>query len=204
VTINLDNYSFDEWVDFVFNHSVAEEGEKAWYWQDEWNFEVDANRTLENAIRLFNRPATLVAKYTSEQIDQGFWFLLHGRHALNQCIWDDDVNVELRIKCVLAMPNVFRAVFAKQAIQDACYMWWDLLITFTENLNAQIANAMLHALSEILTLDSPECQRAALHGLGHLAHPEKSPVIDKYLETHPHLDADLRKYALAAIVGEVQ
>ena len=48
------------------------------------------------------------------------------------------------------------------------------------------------------TPDSPTCQRAALHGLGHLHHPQTPQLIQRYLDERPSLTNDWKQYALAA------
>ena len=57
---------------------------------------------------------------------------------------------------------------------------------------------MFETLAKILELSSPIAQGAALHGLGHLHHPETEGLIDDYLEANPDLEAEMREYALAA------
>jgi len=59
-------------------------------------------------------------------------------------------------------------------------------------------DVMFETLSNILALDSEFCQRAALHGLGHLHHPGTEQLVQQYLEQHSALDGELREYALAA------
>jgi len=103
----------------------------------------------------------------------------------------------------MAMADVFRRLFATHPIQSVCYMWRDLLRTFDDNPDPKIEENMLHALCEILVLESRDCQRAALHGLGHLSHTGKRDVIEKYLVAHPELDDETKTYALAAIEGTV-
>lgn len=74
---NLDQYSFEDWVDFIFNHSTEKSDGKEWYWQDQWKFEfADNARQVEHLTRLFAHPEILKARYSWEQIDQGLWFLM--------------------------------------------------------------------------------------------------------------------------------
>jgi len=62
---------------------------------------------------------------------------------------------------------------------------------------------MLTALENILRMNSTEFQIAALHGLGHLEHKGKESLIQTYLKKHPHLDDEIRDYAMACITGDV-
>jgi hypothetical protein len=46
-------------------------------------------------------------------------------------------------------------------------------------------------LKEILAIGDPWCEEFVLHGLGHLMHPEKPPLIQKFIDRHHEtLDAD--------------
>jgi hypothetical protein len=45
---------------------------------------------------------------------------------------------------------------------------------------------------------SESCQTAALHGLGHLHHPDTNELVQSYLARNPSITPDLREYALAA------
>jgi hypothetical protein len=59
-------------------------------------------------------------------------------------------------------------------------------------------DVMFQTLVRILSLDSETCQTAALHGLGHLHHPETKTLIDRYLAEHPSLTKERKEYALPA------
>lgn len=198
--INLNEYSFSEWVKFVFDHSVSE---PAWYWDDEWDWEDDPKLLLEYSIKLFRDPEFLLDEYSPEQIEQGFWFLLGSAGKLERWIWDKDIDWLLRRKCIKSMVNVFDRLFMKNPLVESCYMWWDLLRDFSDDPDPRVEEAMLEALSQILNMHSFDCQISALHGLGHLKHEGKRNVIEGYLDSHPNLDAKTKEYALAAIEGRV-
>jgi hypothetical protein len=65
-------------------------------------------------------------------------------------------------------------------------------------------NAMFETLSQILSLPSLECQRAALHGLGHLHHPDTEALVLRYLERNESIEPSHRVYAQAASRFQVQ
>ncbi|GAC1401981.1 MAG: hypothetical protein NVSMB56_17020 [Pyrinomonadaceae bacterium] len=44
--INLNKYSFDEWLEFIFNHPVTEM-EHVWYFKSEWAWECDAEHIVK-------------------------------------------------------------------------------------------------------------------------------------------------------------
>ena len=74
---------------------------------------------------------------------------------------------------------------------------------FGEDADERVVNEMYLALKKILFMGSLECQGAALHGLGHITHPGKQALIERYLRRHPDLQPNVRSYALASIEGKV-
>ena len=62
---------------------------------------------------------------------------------------------------------------------------------------------MFNTLKKILSLKSETCQMAALHGLGHLRHPNTKSIIEKYIEDNSDLADDRISYAKACIEGGV-
>jgi hypothetical protein len=64
-------------------------------------------------------------------------------------------------------------------------------------------DVMFETLERILALSSRNCQAAALHGLGHLHHPNTVDVIDAYLTRNPSLDSGMIDYAQVAARFEV-
>jgi hypothetical protein len=109
---------------------------------------------------------------------------------------------------------LYRDLFATEPLDTASLMWWDLLckdlwqrgnrdrLRGGEDLTMQ--DLMFETLVKILALDSESCQIAAIHGLGHLHHPETDEVIRSYITLHPLLSEHEREYALAAARFEVQ
>jgi hypothetical protein len=65
-------------------------------------------------------------------------------------------------------------------------------------------DVIFETLNRILRLDSVPCQTAALHGLGHLHHPDTERVIEQYLQGNPMVSPKLRDYALAAAKFDIQ
>ena len=107
---------------------------------------------------------------------------------------------------------LFERLFSKDSLDSSVEMWWDSLaydwhcdIRSRTNggEDASMQNVMFETLSRILELDSLACQRAALHGLGHLHHPDTEPLIRRYIDRNKDIDAALREYALAAARFEV-
>lgn len=206
--------TFDEWVKFIFDHSVSDDPQSAWYWDDQlnefwnkWIFNEDeiAERQLEYATRLFQSPSFLLESYSPEQINQGFWFLLNGHSsfALANFIWNTELGWHLRERCIKSMAVPFQIVFMQIPEQDSCNMWWDMLRNFGDEIDIKVAETMFQTMAEILQFPSLACQVSALHGLGHIKHSGKRKVIEDYLQANLNLDNKIRDYALAAIEGKI-
>jgi hypothetical protein len=202
MAINLNNRSFDDWLIFAFDHPISTPS-TAWYWDDEWDWEAEPEHILKYSIKLFTNPQVLLEKFSYEQINQGFWFLLGATNQLSDWIWDKEIEWTLREKSIKSMEGVFTDLFSANPIQDACFMWWDLLRDFSDEPDQKVINTMFETLSKILKLESLDCQESALHGLGHLEHTSKKSVIENFLRKYSNLDEDFRKYALAAIEGKI-
>jgi hypothetical protein len=121
---------------------------------------------------------------TMPTLSRGSGFLLLAVSSRNG-LRDDAIALELRLDCIAAMPTVFREVFVERPLDQACYMWSDMLRDFRNESDSRIVFAMVEALQEVLAIPSRHCQVSALHGLGHLQHPSKV------------------EYAQAAIAGKV-
>ena len=101
------------------------------------------------------------------------------------------------------MVIVFKRLFAKDILQQICHMWWDLLRYFGDDPDEKVKEVMLEALSEIINIESFHCQGSALHGLGHLEHPERAEIIDGFLASHPEIAPELLRYAQSAREGNI-
>jgi hypothetical protein len=218
MVIDLNKYSFSQWVTFVFDHPIAQAEEKEWYWQDEWEHEADNSLMLEYLIRLFRNSAFLLDTYSPEQLEQGFWFIQKPLGFLEKGLKDINVEWQLRKECIVSMGDLFERLFAVNLLADsACYIWWDLVISgyfetshaswhplIVDDKDAQAQQAIFETLSRILKLDSRECQKSALHGLGHLNHPLTEKTIESYLNENPMIDGESKEYANKCMKGEIQ
>jgi hypothetical protein len=209
--------SFDEFVDFLFDHDVVptpsdpkEPG--PWYWHAEVAF--DPIRVAGFYIRLFQEPRFLIARFSIPYLEQGFWAIQSGNLdcAVSEIIWHRDVPLEIRESCIRTMFHLFEKLFATCELDTAPNMWWDSLAYDWHCGNRDRANGredelmqdvMFGTLERILSLPSRACHIAALHGLGHLHHPETEGLVQSYIERNEPMDSDLRAYAQAAARFEV-
>jgi hypothetical protein len=105
------------------------------------------------------------------------------------------------------MFDLYSRFFATEPLDGSCFMWWDGVCYDWHSGNRkrdrggedlEMQDVMFQTLADILFLDSEHCQKAALHGLGHLHHPETQTLVQRYIETHPSLSGPEKEYALAA------
>lgn len=209
---------FEEFVDFLFDHDVVPVPESVsgdpepWYWTAEVLF--DPIDVVSYYIALFYEPNFLLDKYSHAQIEQGFWAIqsCNIECSVAEIIWHKHIPFVMRANCVRSMFSLYERLFANFSSETAAEMWWDSLAFGWHCGNRsrnnggedeQMQDVMFTTLGKILSLPSPDCQAYALHGIGHLHHPDTLSLIDCYLKDKPNLDQGLRDYALAASRFEV-
>jgi hypothetical protein len=193
-----EDFTFDRWVQKVFAGRAP-----TWRWMDANAGDPRrADWLITYPTRLFLEPEFLVDSFSDKQLRRGFWRLPNDWE-LRDFIWHRDFPWTLRRACIRAMVPLFDRFFAQKPLGNTCHMWWDLFRYFGDDRDQRVVNEMYLALKKILLMDSIDCQGAALHGLGHIDHPKKTELINRYLRAHPDLDPDHRSYALACIEGKV-
>jgi hypothetical protein len=201
--IDTRQYTYEEWIRFAFDHApLADPSDSPWHNTEEYEFVCDPTAVLRYYTRLFHEPLPALSRYSDEQIEQGLWFI--ACHHLLDIYWDEDIPAAMRIECIEAMPSLFQHFFSTKPLNTICFMWWDLINHCIEAMpDPQVADAMLCALEQILAMDSDDCQKSALHGLGHLKHNDKERIIRSYLAQNPELTEEAKAYAEEAIQGKV-
>jgi hypothetical protein len=213
VEFDLRGRSLEEIQDFVFAHPVPTiRDESGWWW--EAVVEFDPAEYATRLTEIFRHPAALRALYTREELEQGFWMLISGADtSLEPLFWDTAVPWQIRDALIKATVDLYEKLFAFELLDTSVYMFWDALAygycvptryPETDSEDRRIQNAMFSALTQILRIDSITCQMAALHGLGHLRHPDTESAIKAYLASIPTLADEHRQFALACISGNVQ
>jgi hypothetical protein len=188
--------TFEQWVDWVF---TGPEPEFEQLWDDTRDRVADWQ--LEYATTLFSAPSFLLESYTEQALRNGFWSLPNAWD-LRDLIWDQGLDWDRREACLRAMYFLFRDLFARNPLEDTCFMWWDLLRYFGQGPDLRVIETQLSVLGQILSLSDKECQRAALHGLGHITHDGKADLIAEFL-SRPGVNEELRTYAGHALAGDV-
>jgi hypothetical protein len=210
---DISSSSFDEFVDFLFKREVVplpegpdrDKKPEPWYWHADVTF--DTRRVLTFYVQLFEGPEFLMARYSKEQLEQGFWAIISGNIecSVTEVIWEKKIPFEERAACVRSMYHLFERFFLKEPLETSSNMWWDALAYDWHCDNRSRANGgedesmqdvMYETLERILVLPNEACQAAALHGIGHLHHPRTPEAIERFLARQ--LSPELRDYALAA------
>lgn len=215
--IDLSQFSFDEFVAFLFDRDIPPKSEKwnPWFWHTKTMF--DPTRTCGYYTRLFQQPSFLLERFSPTQLEEGLWAVSSKGFlgcSVTDLIWNVELPLSAREECVRSMFYLYRDLFAIEPSGTAGFMWWHSVcwhlwhrgkkdrLRGGEDLSMQ--DVMFETLLQILALESENCQAAALHGLGHLHHPATARVIEDYLRRHPSLTDEGRAYALIAARFETQ
>jgi hypothetical protein len=220
--IDISNYSLEEWIKFIFDHPVViqetkqwrldpkpfkeKKLEEEWYWKAEWKHSCNDEVVLKNTILLFNNPFKSLKDYTDEQVNQGLKCIVD-HEGLNVIVYNSDISILLRENSIKSVEILYKDLFSKREIVDATFMWWDWMrwaaMTFSTNDEKHIQKTILETCQRILKIKSAECQKGALHGLGHLGHPKAKEIIEDYLVSNPKLEEETKQYALACVSGRI-
>ena len=124
-----------------------------------------------------------------------------------------DASLASRSECIASMGILFERLFFNEPLDTSVFMWWDSLCYSWHCGNrrrekggedSELQDVYFQTLQKVLSLDSWICQSAALHGLGHLHHPDTERVISRSIAEHPSLTEEQRAYAEAAARFKVQ
>ena len=213
---DLRGISLDDFIEFIFNHEVPEEEEDPELWYYDYDMWIDYNKDelVDLYIQLFNMSGDLPFRYSEEKLEQGCWAMMgpNLEVGLESLLWDESIDRAKRVILINAMYDLYNNLYRETPLDTSCNMWWDsLAFDFydSERRNRDdeetrvIQDAMFSTLKKILEIDATHCQYAALHGLGHLRHPDTEQVINNYLKIHPELTKDEKEYANACITGEI-
>jgi hypothetical protein len=218
-----ESVTFEEWLKWAFDHPAPAKDGKEWYWDvpdvDEGGRWLDRPpvQALTFATKLFENPLAYLSCYSDAQIGEGIWFIVFRTCSKHfDGLVDPSVDLGLRTRCIRSLENLSRELFAPRCsdngvwyatdpLDQICYMLWDLVVSDTSNIDPEIDKVFLDTLARILAIPCIACQQSALHGLGHLVRYTKlgADVIQQFLDDHPNLREDLRKYAQKALVGAV-
>lgn len=209
---DLSLMNFEEFVSFFFNHDIKKE--EYWYqepalqnFNDFHDKDVSSPAVIvEHMTRLFTEFSAVASRYSLPQINAGIWAMFsYGGFRLQKHLWLPAAPVEDRLRCIRSMYFVYSDYVAKSTVEvmENCFsMWWDAVASgFWEQMDFELKigegdvlslkieqrallDAMFETLSNILALPDPRTQGFALHGLGHLHHPEVRDLVQHFLDEH--------------------
>ncbi|MGD9630773.1 MAG: hypothetical protein AB7V18_16165 [Pyrinomonadaceae bacterium] len=215
---DIRGYSFEQFVVFLFDHEVPPEFASNGKRMDPWYYKAEVKCMPIDVIafytQLFSEPNFLLDRFSKDKLEQGFWAIM-GQSlecSVGEVIWSDEVEFVERANCVRSMFHLYERLFSIDSLVTSSNMWWDSLAYdwHCGNRNRKnggedllMQDVMFETLEMILKLPSIDCQFAALHGLGHLHHPNTASLVLSYLKRKPHKSLELREYANAAARFEV-
>jgi hypothetical protein len=146
-----DDLSFEDWLDFVFNHNDLE-----WHWNigaPHWDETKNADKALAYMTRLFLSPHALLERFTKDQVGTGLNFIVSNicsSHAF--AMIDTALPITDRLACVRAISNLYEDLFARicephlqhrlmkklpgdTEAEYVCYMLWDVIPLYPRTKN---------------------------------------------------------------------
>ena len=206
--LDLSQLSFDQFVEFFFNHP---EGEPFWYADPAYalkDLSFPGPLLVDHLTKLFSAFAAAVGNYTPLQIAHGIWAMFSPSFSVFDVLWDSSVTLEQRAACIRAMGTLFIDYVTQhdaEPLQKCFYMWWHIVVTGfwaqAGQFEAQdlsqldpdsraLHDTIFQTLLQILSVSDPRTQGYALHGLGHLQDPRVHDVVQKYLDENQDRFAD--------------
>lgn len=205
---DLTNISFDEFVSLIFERATPPETEVdlSHHYVE---VKLNAKKICAYYVRLFRRPEFVLSQFTKQQLERGFWEIMGHTHewSAGNIIDFSDAPLSSRAACIDSMASLFERLFANEPLDTSVQMWWDSLCYgwHCDNRSRErggedleLQDIFFRTLAKVLAIDSWICQGAALHGLGHLHHPQTGDLVHRYIDEHPSLTTEQREYALAA------
>jgi hypothetical protein len=188
---------------------------------EEW---PEAPETIaEHIAETFERSGELLARFSDDQLEQGFWYLFYeGPPDFMGTLLDEGVPLACRVRALRSFAPLFEQVMAQRCsshlsqldedgaspLDVACNMWFDeALDRFRpERLTqVQLETDLVGVLRAILAIPHDACRESALHGIGHWVRhiPQLADLVDQLLAGVPGLRPELIAYAESARAGTV-
>jgi hypothetical protein len=208
---DLTNISFDGFVSLIFDpaEQIKPDGPLSFA-----EVEIDAKGICGYYVQLFQNPEFLLSRFTKQELEAGFWEIMGYTHdwSLGDLIEYSEAPLSSRKECIESMATLFERLFASESLDTSVHMWWDSLCYSWHCGNRkrerggadwELQNTYFQTLARVLAIDSWICQGAALHGLGHLHHPDTAALISRYIDEHLSLTKEQVASAQAAARFEV-
>lgn len=213
--------SLVQWIGYVFDHPLSN---PAWHWApDRPEWQGLYSQVATHIAETFEKSGRLLARFSDEQLNQGFWFLVS-----NSCsefmhsLVDEELPFSSRLRALRSFAALFEQVMAVRCSQhlshldeqganplnSACYMWWDILPIHgcpKKPARAEFDAEVLVLLRRLLSIPHDACRESALHGISEwsIYYPQVAGIVEDFLECTPNLRPELISYAQRAKVGNV-
>ncbi|MGE3076675.1 MAG: hypothetical protein AB7N24_21615 [Dehalococcoidia bacterium] len=201
--------SAEEFARALFDRPVPDPGPDPDWEGETFDPNPGDQRFVELCTELFTRFGELSAPYSVEQIDQGLWKLNAGPYFLALFhLTDEQLPVEVGISCVESMVHLYSDFLcprSPEAHVGSLYMWWD---HGWFDAVPEFLHSVLVALTTVLDLPNQQCQKAALHGLGHLIGRQSlvegaAAAIEAFIRENATAAQEVLGYAQWALTGKI-
>lgn len=211
-----------KWIAYIFDHPVTD---PAWHWaQDAPQWNGTPEQIAAFIADTFERSGELLSRFSDEQLDQGFWFLVSNTSAgFMYSLVEPTVALSLRLRALRSFVPLFEQVMAARCsphlshlderganpLNSACYMWWDILPIHgrpEQPERTEFDSEVLVVLRRLLAIPHDACRESALHGIGEWSvyYPSVADIVEEFLSGTPNLRSELISYAEHAKVGNIQ
>jgi hypothetical protein len=210
--LDLSSRAFEEFVAFFFARKLVPDDEQFDYFLRESSGQQydEAELSCPEVVvrymtKLFSEFGRIAPQYSLAQLDQGVWGILGANLRLYELLWDSSVPLSQRVECIRSMYSVY-SDFVSASNEDVSktgfFMWWDFIlhgfwvwqavgqrtewgdISKLDSESRLLLDVMFETLKRILDLPDWSSQECALHGFGHLYHPDVRRTVQEFIESH--------------------
>ena len=170
---------------------------------------------VNHLTKLFSEFGQIASKYTLAQVDQGIWGMWGENLRLYEFLFISSAPLERRLSCIRSMYHVYSDYVSQlerapdPKIESGIYMWWDLILhgfwasswassqpvvpgtwwrgdaSMLDSESRVLLDVFFQTLTQILAIPNRASQVSALHGLGHLYHPNVHDTVQRFIDANP-------------------
>jgi hypothetical protein len=166
---------------------------------------------VNHLTKLFLEFGQIASKYTLAQVDQGIWGILGANLRLYEFLFASSVPLQSRLSCIRSMYHVYFDYVSQletqpdPEVETGIYMWWDLILhgfwdssrpvvpgtkwrgdaSQLDSESRLLLDVLFQTLTQVLAIPNRASQLSALHGLGHLYHPQVHDVVQQFIDKNP-------------------
>src|SRR5215831_4104251 len=97
-TIGGASGSLVKWIEYVFDHAVTD---PAWHWApDAAEWDEPPDQVATHIAETFESSGRLLARFSDEQLNQGFWFLVSNTSEFTYALLDSGVPSVSRLRAL--------------------------------------------------------------------------------------------------------